>query len=164
MKKIKKTFILIFVIGIVLIIIGISQINSLTNKVRIGESTGGWKDLPKASNEQLEEYNTYKNMMILGAIISVASFGYKYVAKNKLNEKDIQELNRFENRLRDLKQNNKDDENKYIVGKKSIIDEITKIESKEKVKIRTEEMFTDGLIDEKDKNYIFEKINIEKHK
>lgn len=164
MKKIKKTFILIFVIGIVLIIIGISQINSLTNKVRIGESTGGWKNLPKASNEQLEEYNTYKNMMILGAIISVASFGYKYVAKNKLNEKDIQELNRFENRLRDLKQNNKDDENKYIVGKKIIIDEITKIESKEKVKIRTEEMFTDGLIDEKDKNYIFEKINIEKHK
>ena len=158
MKKIKKTFILIFVIGIVLIIIGISQINSLTNKVRIGESTGGWKDLPKASNEQLQEYNTYKNMMILGAIISVASFGYKYVAKNKLNEKDIQELNRFENRLRDLKQNNKDDENKYIVGKKSIIDEITKIESKENVKTRTEEMFVDGLIDEKDKNYILEKI------
>ena len=53
-----------------------------------------------------------------------------------MTEKDIQELNRFENRLRDLKQNNKDDENKYIVGKKSIIDEITKIESKEKVKIR----------------------------
>lgn len=158
MKKIKKTFILIFVIGIVLIIIGISQINSLTNKVRIGESTGGWKDLPKASNEQLQEYDTYKNMMILGAIISVASFGYKYVAKNKLNEKDIQELNRFENRLRDLKQNNKDDENKYIVGKKSIIDEITKIENKENVKKRTEEMFTDGLIDEKDKNYILEKI------
>lgn len=158
MKKIKKIFILILVIGIVLIVIGISQINSLTNKVRIGESTGGWKDLPKASNEQLQEYNTYKNMMILGAIISVASFGYKYVAKNKLNEKDIQELNRFENRLRDLKQNNKDDENKYIVGKKSIIDEITKIESKENVKTRTEEMFTDGLIDEEDKNYIFDKI------
>ena len=158
MKKIKKTFILIFVIGIVLIIIGISQINSLTNKVRIGESTGGWKDLPKASNEQLQEYNTYKNMMIFGAIISVASFGYKYVAKNKLNEKDIQELNRFENRLRDLKQNNKDNENKYIVGKKSIIDEITKIESKENVKTRAEEMFVDGLIDEKDKNYILEKI------
>ena len=158
MKKIKKIFVLILVIGIALIAIGISQINSLTNKVRIGESTGGWKDLPKASNEQLEEYNTYKNMMILGAIISVASFVYKYVAKNKLNEKDIQELNRFENRLRDLKQNNKDDENKYIVGKKSIIDEITKIESKENVKTRTEEMFVDGLIDEKDKNYILEKI------
>ena len=158
MKKIKKIFVLILVIGIALIAIGISQINSLTNKVRIGESTGGWKNLPKASNEQLEEYNTYKNMMILGAIISVASFGYKYVAKNKLNEKDIQELNRFENRLRDLKQNNKDDENKYIVGKKSIIDEITKIESKENVKTRTEEMFVDGLIDEKDKNYILEKI------
>ena len=158
MKKIKKIFVLILVIGIALIAIGISQINSLTNKVRIGESTGGWKDLPKASNEQLEEYNTYKNMMILGAIISVASFGYKYVAKNKLNEKDIQELNRFENRLRDLKQNNKDDENKYIVGKKSIIDEITKIESKDNVKTRTEEMFVDGLIDEKDKNYILEKI------